>query len=1313
MIFLEFGQIVRVNFTTDLFFVYLVRDGHDLWLYPVDEDIASGRNKVAFDVSSTELRQLPLRDVKNVEILHTPKEEERGVCRYYGFQPNLLVDIVFQFCKHMTFRFRIVDLEQDKLSLMLVDTSALARLPPVYAKKMYFIDFGFRGVNPIFEFFSWSVRDPISSIFNIPSFSVPNANGLAETTSISSTQTQISSTYPFRSIGSKIVVKSSFLVSRAKTLVKCEEVTKNSIVCKGSVQNTTHLYPLLHLKKTEREEDDDWTRRSSYWQHSTKGLVPSFVHRPPKEKEKFSGSSSSAPSWSFVNQCDLRFYKETGLLVLPWVAVQHILPMHPEGNVHEVSWTDRLTHLITVENIPWMQWIRASIRLPEHRLNKREDWDSLLIRRQVLSKTVMNVSDLFWWKVRRFTCPLQSIPNKLMSKFGMEMMEREAARNRQIWKSTLAVSEQYILPKWKKMMNQARKFAMTTFTGPDHPWTGIKEKQNRHLVISWNTRELEKMLLFQTRFCFLSYLTQTSFSGSDDISSSMITTGSFASLGKRRFEETAAFEKKHTSLLTNYRSPASFQPPASILILNAKVLAKEFDSETDCYKSCSSFSTGGNEGLYFDKHLDDIPYEWLDFCSSIEKQILPAQFVEYLCAVLREQKLPEITPSHLIPFLAECLAYRKRPVQKGHFAFIRSTGKFMIWSGSNWIRPTFDIDSSMFHNCVSIHPCKFVTIHDSKQKKEGEEEDDNYQRWNNLQNRVLRKDYSDFQQRNTWTPLPPSLEDKSLEEHVRNTISYFQCWTATIFATENSFREKAFKVLHSTTTSPLVKTRERICSEQSSEEENRHHALKRLANLRLQLQDAARNHQDLWTLLQSHADHVGGYRWRLRKSNGLEFSFSSIPVFYADQQDGDWRKQPFRHPTYNEDDEENIIELFQYTFNEFALFMTQIQSESPLGRCFQQFQFHSIWYRCWRSSPFQVLIPSFFVKHYRLLKTNAENRLTAWFSWLLILYYLFFQFAPTRNELYPVLAASGYPYQYQQHPEKLLEDYSMPQLLLGLFSPFVVRVPTIDDIQQSPILETLWLLLHQQGMTTNSKEVEVEKQDESSVELSTLEVQFTSYQDKVRLLQEMFNREYDALLQSKWMDTHQWEKFQLFRPEELDYSERIRSYLQIKCSSWPTSLLTPIQLLFTQFDDQSISHGQFSVNAKRTLHAFGKHRALDYYQHLSSYWKESQQDIHTWMFTWHLNDSAGFTEKTVSVVTTNEQRNDQQKQQLEVAEKGMKEAAVTWWNDSSSVFVYSWRGGTREIVQRMTTRYLKSLYLFSTVAFVVRNQQDATISKFE
>ena len=69
MIFLEFGQIVRVNYTTDLFFLYLVRDGQDVWLFPLEEEIASGKSKVPFDVPLSQLRILSFKEIKHLEIL--------------------------------------------------------------------------------------------------------------------------------------------------------------------------------------------------------------------------------------------------------------------------------------------------------------------------------------------------------------------------------------------------------------------------------------------------------------------------------------------------------------------------------------------------------------------------------------------------------------------------------------------------------------------------------------------------------------------------------------------------------------------------------------------------------------------------------------------------------------------------------------------------------------------------------------------------------------------------------------------------------------------------------------------------------------------------------------------------------------------------------------------------------------------------------------------------------------------------------------------------------------------------------------------
>lgn len=343
------------------------------------------------------------------------------------------------------------------------------------------------------------------------------------------------------------------------------------------------------------------------------------------------------------------------------------------------------------------------------------------------------------------------------------------------------------------------------------------------------------------------------------------------------------------------------------------------------------------------------------------------------------------------------------------------------------------------------------------------------------------------------------------------------------------------------------------------------------------------------------------------------------------------------------------------------------------------------------------------------------------------MYFLCFQYEPTRTILYPVLASCGYPYQYQNHPEKLLERYTMPDLISGFFAPFVVRVPCFEDIQQSPVLETLWLLLHQKedNLTISS-----------SLSPTCTQVHFTSYQEQVHQIQQLFNREYTALLQTKWMDSYQWNKFQVYRPEEVDLAERVQSFLRVKSSSWTSEILDPLQPLFAQFDNQSISHGQFAVIAKRTLaKILANHQNVSALRHLPSYWKECQQDMNIWLDSWNSTNSSASASSSSTEPTEPRSfstslrclENGFQKEGQDpvilmtapsiaaaaAAEREMKQAAATWWNDSSSVFVYSWRGGTREIVQHMVSRYLKSMYLFSVVAFAARNQQSgALLSKF-
>lgn len=1248
MIDLEFGQIVRVNYTTDLFFLCLVRDGVDLWLFPLDEEVAAGRAKVPFDPEPSRMRQVLFKDLRHIEVLHSPKPEERGVAKYYKLLPNLIVDIVFRFCRHLTVRFRVVNLEEDKISLVLIDPGMLATLPPSYASKLYFVDFGFRGNNPAFDIAMISVRDPAATLL-VPQ--LYHSSGASSSESPSSLETTTTTTDMVSAPSSSSSLQK---VDRAETEEQCIASTRQLVQPLSSI----YVVPVLRSKKPSERVEEDCR------QFAAPG-VPSLTRVNRK--------------WVLHPCPDLRTQVDVKYLVLPWIALQMLLPV---GGTEPCffPWSRRLVHSLTCDRISMMDWMRAAIRLDlqeeQQFVGKVRDVDRIIARHPVVAKETVSFSELFWWKMQRFIRSFQSTREFLLDSKGRARLESEAARNMQIWRTTLSIFEHYVMPLWKKKSNKARSQSQSSLIaeGSDHPWTGIDKRQDAVLTISRRASPMERLRLFRTRYSFLAYLTQTTFAGTEDISTAIASL-----LRKRKREEAAA-----TTTTTNYvvsttsflsASASAFVPPVSVTLLNAKVLAKEFENEAEAKKSAGKNDDGKE---VFDAHLDDLNYRWLDHFRQIEAQVSPSQFVEYLSAVLREQALPPIEPVELIPLLAEWLAYRRRPVLPGHFAFIKSTRRFMVWSGKEWTRPHFDVDPTVFHNCYSIAPSSYVSSQGTSRGNEKEGVNGSYEKWLAVETRVMRKEYLDLTQRNLWTPQPPWLAEQSLDEKTATAIAYLRAESILLF------RNQLLKMQTIVTTLAAAeglkeetgkggrRTRTRAIKAEES--------LRRLDDLKQQLLDARHNGVDEWTILHAHAEWLGNNKWTLRRSDGLEFEWT--PTSFS----------PSEAPTtqsVQKTTTSTTTEETEWMFAEFSGFLSMVSPETPLGRAASKFEFHSAWHYCWRATPFCDLAHTFFQAHYRPMLTapfSRESKRTAWFVWLLILYFMVFRHAETRDQLFiPVFAACGYPY-HNNRPEKLVQEHSMPNLIQGFFAPFSVLVPTIDDLRQSPLLETLWLLLH--STPTSSSSASSTSSSSSPTGLvqrgPPLRVEFTSLQESVSALQLRLHQEYRSLLETGgWMDGFEFEQFQRFAPEEQDMSARVVRYVQAKCSAWPVEWYQVLQSLHGMFEDQSVSHTEMGIYARRRLSELVRSDARAS-KDLRSWWKTRLSQMEGWLSAWE-------SERT--------------EQSVESAKW-----TASWWNDSASSSVYSWRGGSLDMVRKIVARYLKSMYLLSVVSFASRSHVVSTSS---
>lgn len=139
--------------------------------------------------------------------------------------------------------------------------------------------------------------------------------------------------------------------------------------------------------------------------------------------------------------------------------------------------------------------------------------------------------------------------------------------------------------------------------------------------------------------------------------------------------------------------------PPSLRIRNAKVLAREFPTE----KELRAVSDGGAPEQFFDAALDDLDYAWVDRIGGAElrSRLSVVEQIEFVAATLKTQTAPrKVEPEQLIAPLARWLVLRKRPVLRGHFARVRSTGAVFMWTGTAWSRPTFFVDGLHFHNVV-------------------------------------------------------------------------------------------------------------------------------------------------------------------------------------------------------------------------------------------------------------------------------------------------------------------------------------------------------------------------------------------------------------------------------------------------------------------------------------------------------------------------------------------------------------------------------------------------------------------------------------
>jgi hypothetical protein len=539
-----------------------------------------------------------------------------------------------------------------------------------------------------------------------------------------------------------------------------------------------------------------------------------------------------------------------------------------------------------------------------------------------------------------------------------------------------------------------------------------------------------------------------------------------------------------------------------------------------------------------------------------------------------------------------------------------------------------------------------------------------WQEWLSARSRFERKDYHDFTKRFLWSPAPLYLQSLSLDEKI--TVALQQLRSTSIQANRPVF-EKIQTVL-TFLTSP------------SSTASRRHRTPRKDYNLLpekvdallQQVRDAIRNHQDVFALLSAHAVWLGSDRWRMED---LEFScpFPSPPTLLS---------PPIVPMLPTSSLSSTNLRSTEWMFLEFAGFMSCILPDTPLARAFTQFSHHESWRKAWSSPTFQRLPVRFFETHYRaVLQPPLEpaQQREAWFVWLLILYFAVFYSSETRPLLFPLLASSGYPY-HHDHPEQLLREKDLPTLVQGFFAPYQVKVPTRADIQQSFLLETLWLLLH-----TNEVQEKPVPDKKTTIDAEPQMIDFVSLQDSVHNIQKTLARTYLHLLQTKWMNPYEWEKFQQWDATNLDVAERVIRFLESRGGSWPR----PWRQVWTQFlslyTNQQISYGQCGLYVKRHLRSLCPSAREEEW---TQFWTHRQAEMDGWLHDW-----------TPSLPLHGS-----------LVQSG---PSLSWWKDLSSPFAYSWNGGTQDIVCKLTTRYLKSMFVVSAASFAASTHTLSSTSSFE